>query len=177
MRKISFADYPEFTPNLTPRQMFQMGSFGGTYWRPIYSSLNKKNYKNIHLQYPSEWWKDIKDEYLTTEWKNYNTKINKYKVRVGTPLEDWEESGWINELHPYGWVHWYCDFFSGKRSPDDARQINRWLRLAGPNGRFTKRLANMIKDRNGKFDDYTISPKIRQTLQHWAYQLTPSDLK
>ena len=31
MRKISFADYPEFTPNLTPRQMFQMGSFGGTY--------------------------------------------------------------------------------------------------------------------------------------------------
>ena len=60
MTKISFADYPEFTPNLTPRQMFQMGSFGGTYWRPIYSSLNNINYKNIHLQYPSEWWKDIK---------------------------------------------------------------------------------------------------------------------
>ena len=71
---------------------------------------------------------------------------------------------------------WYCDFL-GKRSPDDTRQIDRWLRLAGPNGRFTKRLANMIKDRNGKFDDYTISPKIRQTLQHQAYQLTPSDLK
>ena len=74
----------EFTPNLTPRQMFQMGSFGGTYWRPIYSSLNKKNYKNVHLQYPSEWWKDIKDEYLITEWENYNAKINKYKVRVGS---------------------------------------------------------------------------------------------
>jgi hypothetical protein len=177
MTKISFADYPEFTPNLTPRQMFQMGSFGGTYWRPIYSSLNKKNYKNVHLQYPSEWWKDIKNEYLTTEWDNYNTKINKYKVRVGSELEDWEKSGWINKLHPYGWVHWYCDFFSGKRSPDDSRQINRWLKFAGPNGRFTKRLANMIKDRNGKLDDYTISPKIRQTLQHWAYQITASDLK
>ena len=34
---IVFKDYPEFTPNLTPQEIFEMGSFGGTYWRPIYS--------------------------------------------------------------------------------------------------------------------------------------------
>ena len=35
-----FKDYPEFRPNLSPREMFLLGSFGGTYWRPIYSSIN-----------------------------------------------------------------------------------------------------------------------------------------
>ncbi len=37
--------HDEFKPNLTPRQMFLLGSFGGTYWRPIYSSITKKNIK------------------------------------------------------------------------------------------------------------------------------------
>ena len=39
----SFPDYPEFRPNLSPREVFKMGSFGGTYWRPIYSSVTEKN--------------------------------------------------------------------------------------------------------------------------------------
>ena len=29
----------------------------------------------------------------------------------------------------------------------------------------------MIKDAGSKFDDYSISPKIRQILLHWAYEL------
>ena len=56
---IVFSDNPEFTPNLTPREIFKLGSFGGTYWRPIYSKTNKKNYKNYHKKYPSSWWKYI----------------------------------------------------------------------------------------------------------------------
>jgi len=39
---IIFKDYPGFTPNLRPQEIFEMGSFGGTYWRPIYSSILKK---------------------------------------------------------------------------------------------------------------------------------------
>ena len=34
----------------------------------------------------------------------------------------------------------------------------------------------MIKDKNAKFDDYSISPKIRQILLHWGYELVESDL-
>ena len=30
----------------------------------------------------------------------------------------------------------------------------------------------MIKDAGSKFDDYSISPKIRQILLHWGYELT-----
>ena len=47
-----FKDFPEFTPNLTPYEIFKRGSFGGTYFRPIFSTVNKKKYKNIHLKYP-----------------------------------------------------------------------------------------------------------------------------
>ena len=33
----------------------------------------------------------------------------------------------------------------------------------------------MIKDAGSKFDDYSISPKIRQMLLHWGYELTEKD--
>ena len=33
----------------------------------------------------------------------------------------------------------------------------------------------MIKSRNAKYNDYSISPKIRQILLHWGYELVESD--
>ena len=42
--------------------------------------------------------------------------------------------------------------------------------------RFKGKLVKMIKDVNGKFDDYSISPKIRQILLYRGYELTESDL-
>ena len=35
----------------------------------------------------------------------------------------------------------------------------------------------MIKDVNGRFDDYAISPMIGQVLLHWGYELVESDLQ
>ena len=32
---VKFKDFPEFKPNLTPKQVLRMGSFGGTYFRNI----------------------------------------------------------------------------------------------------------------------------------------------
>ena len=34
----------------------------------------------------------------------------------------------------------------------------------------------MIRDSGGKFDDYSILPKIRQILLHWGYELKNEDL-
>ena len=34
----------------------------------------------------------------------------------------------------------------------------------------------MIKDANVRFDDYSISLKIRQILLHWGYELVENDL-
>ena len=33
----------------------------------------------------------------------------------------------------------------------------------------------MIKKAGNKFDDYSISPKMRQILLHWGYELTEKD--
>ena len=170
-----FSDYPEFKPNLSPRDMFKLGSFGGTYWRPIKSKVVGKDLKNIHKKYPKSWWKGIPEKHLSLPFNEYDKKINKYGVKVGTTLSFWESKGWIKEQHPYGWVHWYCDFFMGKRGPDDERQIKRWQGVAGERGRFMRFLVTQILKKKSKWNDEDISPKIRQTLQHWAYKLTKAD--
>ena len=168
-----FKRYPDFNPNLSPQDIFNLGSFGGTYWRPIYSRVTKKNYKNVHKKYPKSWWKNIPETKLSQ--KTYDKTVNKYKVKVGTTLDFWESKKWISKYNPYGWVHWYCDFYNGKRGPDDERQIKRWLGLAGPRGRFMRFLVTQILKKNGKWNDESISPKIRQVLQHWGYKLTKRD--
>ena len=172
-KTIHFKDHPDFTPNLTPSQIFRLGSFGGTYWRPIYSKTNKRNYKNVHKKYPKSWWKNIPEKKLSQS--KYDKSINKYKVKVGTTLDFWESKKWISKYKPYGWMHWYCDFYNGKKSPDDERQIKRWLGLAGPRGRFMRFLVTQILKKKGKWNDESISPKIRQVLQHWGYKLTKAD--
>ena len=43
--------------------------------------------------------------------------------------------------------------------------------------RFRGKLVKIIKNSGSKFDDYSISPKIRQILLHWGYELTEKDFK
>lgn len=174
--EIVFADFPDFRPNLTPKEIFHLGSFGGTYWRPIWSSVTRESYKDLHLEYPASWWRGLSDDKLVRDWKEYDKSQNRYGVKVGTTLQFWELKDWIHPSHPYGWVHWYCDFYTGKRGEDDARQVQRWVQTAGPRSRFRRALVNQILKKKAAYDDESVSPKIRQTLQHWAVQLTAQDL-
>ena len=41
--------------------------------------------------------------------------------------------------------------------------------------RFRGKLVRMIKDVGSKFNDFSISPKIRQILLHWGCELTKKD--
>jgi hypothetical protein len=159
----------KFNPNLTPYQIFALGSFGGTYWRPI--KHNGKELKNQHKKY--RW--EIPDNKMTLDFNDYDKSLNKYGEKVGTTLSFWRSKGWIKDQDPYGWVQWYAEYHNGRRSPDDKRQIKRWLSLAGPKGRFRKWLITNILKKGGKWNDESISPKIRQTLQHWGYKLTKKD--
>ena len=38
--------------------------------------------------------------------------------------------------------------------------------------RFKGKLVKMIKNTGSKYDYYSISPKLRQILLHWGYELT-----
>ena len=169
--------HKQFKPNKTPKQVFKMGAFGGTYFRPIYSSITNKNYTPGEAMkgLPKTWFQGLDMEKMVTSSK-YDKKVNKYKVKCGSSLESWESSGWINKQDPYGWFQWYTRYCTGRRTNDDERQIRRWLKLAGPNGRFRRTLMNKIIKKKTTHDDFTVSPVIRQVLLHWGYQLTKKDL-
>ena len=103
---------------------------------------------------------------------NYcDVRVNKYGVKCGTYLRFWENKGWIKDIGPYGWFQWYCRYYYGRCNSDDSRQIKRWLGIAN---RFKGILVKMTKDKATKFDDFSVSPKIRQILLHWGYELVES---
>ena len=174
---VTFKDFPDFKPNLTPKQVLRMGSFGGTYFRNIQSGVTGKKHsgKVAIKEYPKDWFKGINIETKITSQK-YDKNINTYKVKCGSSLQDWEKNNWIIKQDPYGWFQWYCRFYMGRRTKDDRRQIDRWLKLAGPKGRFRRNLMNKILKSGKKYNDKSVSPVIRQVLQHWGYKLTKSHL-
>ena len=138
--------------NKTPIEVIREGAFGGTYFRDIYSGVNKKWYKNS--------WKEF-DQLKNIDKKNYCSDYydmvltRKSMVLMRNIAQILGKQGWINnEIDPYGWFQWYFGYWLGKRLKNDER------------------LVKMIKDVGSKFDDYSISPKIRQILLHWSYKLT-----
>jgi len=174
----AFPDFPEFKPNLSPKQVLQSGSFGGTYYRDISSAVTGLHYNGRQAikEYPDSWFHGLcLEEHVVSQ--QYRKSVNKYLVACGGSLGMWETSGWISAVDPYGWFQWYCRFFLGRRSSDDARQVARWLKGQGPKGRWRLQLMNkIIRDRT-KFDDTKVSPVIRQVLLHWAYELTSLDFE
>ena len=88
----------------------------------------------------------------------FDTSVKKYGVKCGTSLRFWENNEWIHSIDPYGSFQWYFRYWLGRRSLDDERKIDRWKNNVT---RFKGMLVKMIKDTNSKFDDYSISPKIR----------------
>lgn len=173
--ELVFPDFPEFHPNMTPKEVLQAGSFGGTYFRPIYSSVTGKQYKDeAFLELPKDWTEGLNIKKKVTSSK-YDEAVNTYKVKCGGSLEMWEESGWIHKQDPYGWFQWYCRFYQGRRSADDERQVGRWLRCAGPTGRWKNNLIMKCYRGGAQYNDPNISPVVRQTLQHWGYRLTEDD--
>jgi len=173
--QLVFDDYPDFKPNLTPKEVLQQGSFGGTYFRPIYSSVTKQKYgKEVWQELPSDWLSGL-DIRTRVASSLYDASRNKYKVKCGASLEEWENSGWMHKQDPYGWFQWYCRFYQGRRTEDDERQIGRWSKCAGEKGRWKNNLISKIVKSGCGWDNYNISPVVRQTLLHWAYDLTEED--
>jgi hypothetical protein len=50
-----FSDAEEFRPNMTPKEVLQVGSFGGTYFRPIKSSVTNLKYNKMWDELPQNW--------------------------------------------------------------------------------------------------------------------------
>jgi hypothetical protein len=136
---------PEFKPQLTPKEMLELGVFGGKYMT------------DCQKEFPKSWFEKAK---LSPE--ESNPKLNFFKVKASQPLSVWRKNGWINEEHdPRGWFQWYCRYYLGRRLPEeDARQIKRWKAMR----RHIAQLKNYCRP-----GDLDCSPRQRQALLHWAY--------
>jgi hypothetical protein len=159
----TFTDRPDFMPSYSPIQMVNEGVFGGNYFG---NSEVEKNWTDcVPTEFLNEC-KDVAKEKLLQP--TYMTGLNKYGVGCGMDYQGWIDSGWIIEQDPYGWFNWYINFFYGRRSADDDRQIGRWKS-------FIARHSGMLKSRckklNKSIKDETIGLKTRQGLLHWAYKL------
>ena len=158
LRVYSFDDFPGFTPSYSPIEMVEAGVFGGNYFGNIEV---KKNWLECVPQ-------EFIDKCNTKKLINpeYNKKLNKYGVVCGMDYQGWIDSGLIKEQDPYGWFNWYINFYYGRRSLDDDRQISRWRSFVG---RHSGMLKSICLKKKVQVSDGSISPKTRQGLLHWAY--------
>eukprot|EP00571_Detonula_confervacea_P005232 CAMPEP_0172329848 /NCGR_PEP_ID=MMETSP1058-20130122/61099_1 /TAXON_ID=83371 /ORGANISM="Detonula confervacea, Strain CCMP 353" /LENGTH=363 /DNA_ID=CAMNT_0013047041 /DNA_START=381 /DNA_END=1472 /DNA_ORIENTATION=- len=173
------AQLRDFHPNRTPEEVLRLGSFGGTYFRPISSAVTNIKYTSSSVLKDSvkpEWISKLDKSSMLTSL-TYQKSVNKFGVKCGGSLGMWESSGWISDSDPYGWFQWYCRFYSGRRCTDDSRQISRWLKSAGLKGRFRSQLCNKINAAGTTAGDVKISPVIRQTLLHWGLEVTEDVLE
>ena len=92
----------DFGTNKTSIEIIEEGSFVGTYFRNIYSSVNNKFDKNSWKEFKEL--KSIDRKYYSSDY--YDVSVNKYGVKCGTSLRFWENKGWANEIEPYGWFQW-----------------------------------------------------------------------
>ncbi|CAK9036663.1 Putative tatC-like protein ycf43 [Durusdinium trenchii] len=162
-----------FRPSLTPKEVLHLGAFGAP------------------TELPKSWLKGLDIRWLVTGkitmspgcdvacgsdgTNEDDATVNHYGVKCGNTLEETEHAR-------YGWFQWYCRFFQGRRSEDDPRQIKRWLKICGPTGRWKGNLIAKCVKANRAYNDPKagqdhVSPVVRQSLLHWAYELTAADLR
>ena len=136
----------EFKPQLSPKEMLELGVFGGGYFK------TKDNMK----EFPVDWFKNAK-----LSQNGFNVNLNKFGVASGQSMEVWISKGWITSDDPLGWFQWYCRYHMGRRIPDvDLFQIKR-------HNNFGPRHAGAIRKHcPGQYHKRT---KQRQALLQWAY--------
>lgn len=133
----------QFEPEITPKEMLQLGVFGGKY-------LN-----DCQAEFPKDWFEKAR---LSPKGKDITQ--NYFSVDASQPLSIWQKKGWIHQQDPRGWFQWYCRYYMGRRTEDDTRQIKRWKAF--------RRHASAVRKNCEKYD-FNCRKKQRQALLHWAY--------
>jgi hypothetical protein len=135
--------HPDFKPELTPRQMLELGVFGGKYMT------------DCRNEFPASWFVKAK---LSPEF--HDPGKNCFGVNASQSLALWRARGWIHPDDPRGWFQWYCRYYRGRRHADDERQIRRWQAI--------RRHAAQIR-KHCRPGDLDCRRRQRQALLNWAY--------
>lgn len=87
-----------FKPDLTPKDMLELGVFGGKYMTDCFA------------EFPRSWFSKAK-----LCCKKHDPKLNFFGVNASQSLSVWRQKGWIHPDDPRGWFQWYCRYFMGRR--------------------------------------------------------------
>ncbi len=136
----------DFKPDLSPKEMLELGVFGGVYMRDCTD------------EFPESWLKKAKLQ--KEESYKHEGRLNFFGINASQPLSVWREKGWTHKDDPRGWFQWYCRYYTGRRHEDDKRQIRRWKQI--------RRHAGQVR-KNCMPKDLHCRKKQRQALLHWAY--------
>jgi hypothetical protein len=124
-------------------QMLRLGVFGGKYMT------------DCRDEFPSSWFAHAK---LCPD--RHDPRLNYFGVNASQSLAEWRRKGWLHPQDPRGWFQWYCRYYLGRRTRDDARQIRRWRAIA----------RHVVAIRNGcERGDLDCRRRQRQAVLHWAY--------
>jgi hypothetical protein len=89
---------PAFRPDLTPKQMLELGVFCGKYLT------------DCQGEFPASWFARAK---LSPAGRDCS--LNYFGVDSSQPLSEWRRKGWIYADDPRGWFQWYCRYYMGRR--------------------------------------------------------------
>ncbi|HEU4786722.1 MAG TPA: hypothetical protein VFS57_04925 [Gemmatimonadaceae bacterium] len=132
-----------FEPELTPKEMLQLGVFGGKYMT------------DCRDEFPSSWFARAR-----LSPARHDPQLNYFGVSASQPLAVWRKKGWIQRDDPRGWFQWYCRYYTGRRSLDDERQIKRWRAIRRHVAQIRANCPRRAMD---------CRPRQRQALLQWAY--------
>lgn len=135
---------PLFRPDLTPKEMLELGVFGGKYMT------------DCRDEFPKDWFTHAKLSPIKRD-----KDMNYFRVHASQSLSVWKANRWLYKDDPRGWFQWYCRYYMGRRiEGEDERQIKRWRMMT----RHVAQIRN--KCRAG---DASCNTRQRQALLHWAY--------
>jgi len=77
--------YSIFKSDLTPKEMLELGVFGGTYFGDKIDECPKSWFKKAKLS------------------KKFDVKLNRFRIKAGLSRKEWQDKGWIfKKIHLYG---------------------------------------------------------------------------
>jgi hypothetical protein len=143
----------------TPEEMALMGVFGGGYF-----------YEQAIPNTEFDRQADKTPEILS--WPNLRNcpdfkKVNHFHIRAGLDFFWWRDKGLLDPMDPYGWYQWYINYHSGRRTYDDARQIDRFRSFVS---RQWKGLANKMERRGEPMGNAReLYPRACQSMLQWGW--------
>ncbi|MGL4854831.1 MAG: hypothetical protein ACRC37_06225, partial [Lentisphaeria bacterium] len=109
--KVNAVDWEEsFAPRYSPKQLLEMGIFGGKY------------FNDIRGEFPKDWFENAR---MVKVGEERDGKLNYYGVISSQDLGEWRKKGWLMS-DDHGWMQWYFHYYQGRRLAEDIIQIKRW---------------------------------------------------